>query len=67
MMSVGAGLPLVQLSVAVASKKLTASVHTPAAVFVVMFDGQTMTGAILSTTVIVNEHVAELFAASFTV
>jgi hypothetical protein len=55
-----------QLSVAVALKFTTAP-HEFASLFTVMFEGQVITGASLSTTVTVNEHVVTLPAASVAV
>jgi FkbM family methyltransferase len=55
-----------QLSEAVAAN-VTTAVQAPLAVFAVMFDGQVIEGAWLSTTVTVKVHVAVLPAASVAV
>lgn len=57
-------LGAVQLSLALIEPYVTTAVQSPGAVLAVTFAGQLITGAWLSTTVTVNEHVAVLPAAS---
>ena len=55
-----------QLSVTTAFGMFTDAVHVPASTFAVVLDGHVNTGCTLSVIVTVNEHVAELPAASAT-
>lgn len=55
-----------QLSAVTGLVVTTEVLHNPAVTFAVTFDGHEIVGLILSITVTVNEHVAELPAASRT-